>query len=71
MSSMVMMMLVMIVGGGGRWHIMSTVWQMRRMLHPYLMAMMMRYMTLRCLHQRWLYVSHELSHFSNWLKALV
>lgn len=60
---LLMMVLVMVVARWGRRHVVATVWQMRRVLHANLVAMVMRYMTLRCFQQRWLYVGNELSHF--------
>lgn len=41
---------------------MSTVWQMRRVLHSNLVAVMMRHVSLGSLHHRRLDVCHELRH---------
>lgn len=45
-TAMMLMVLMMVVGRGWRWHVVTTVRQMGRVLHAYLVAMVMRYMTL-------------------------
>lgn len=60
---LLVMMIMLLVLGWWRWQIMSTVGQMRRMLHSNLMMVVMRHMTLRCFKQRWLNMRYKLCHF--------
>lgn len=59
---MIMYLVVISVRRRSR-HIMATVWQVGRVLHSHLMAVVMWNMPLASLHHRRLNVSDELSHF--------
>lgn len=60
------MMILLRVMMRGRWtgHVVSTVGQVRAVLHAHLMAVVMWHVSLRGLHHRRLNVGHKLRHYS-------